>query len=458
MKFLPLSYVLVGAVVETFLLLLVISSARERRHRAVLVSLAALVVIGSGWYGWYLLVSTRLLLLLPPVLVLIAGLLFYLPHGSSPALRVGEIDRRVDERDVMFSREEYEPGTERYESYYTAHPELKEVDDRMRRFPELFEPGGKYYEKGTAEAIDSVFDAVATLTTAADGPVSPDRDEVTPNEATEAVKRDALRLGADEVGIAVLNPMYVYSHVGRGPEPYGQPIVNRHRFAIMFTLEMDYYEVEQAPLLPITGETARQYLRGAEISIELARRIRSRGYPARAHIAGSNYQIMMPPVAHDAGLGELGRLGYLISPRFGPRIRLGGVTTDLPLVPDRPISFGVQDFCAQCLKCAINCPSGAIPRGDKTVVRGVEKWLLDAEKCIHYWRAIGTDCGLCMKVCPFSHPPTIVHNLVRAGCRRSSTARRLAVWADDLFYGRKLKLPGGPILNQAAGQPGQVRE
>jgi hypothetical protein len=45
-----------------------------------------------------------------------------------------------------------------------------------------------------------------------------------------------------------------------------------------------------------------------------------------------------------------------------------------------------------------------------------------------------------MKVCPFSHPPTLLHNLVRAGIRRSAFARRVSLWADDLFYGRKAKV------------------
>jgi epoxyqueuosine reductase QueG len=146
---------------------------------------------------------------------------------------------------------------------------------------------------------------------------------------------------------------------------------------------------------------------------------------------------MLPPVAHAAGLGELGRMGYLISPRFGARIRLGAVTTDLPLIPDRPVVFGVQDFCSACRKCAVNCPSGAIPAEGKEWVRGVEKWQLGIEKCLHYWRVLGTDCGLCMKVCPYSHPPSFVHNLVRCGIGRSAFARKVSIWGDDLLYGRK---------------------
>jgi reductive dehalogenase len=209
---------------------------------------------------------------------------------------------------------------------------------------------------------------------------------------------------------------------------------------VAFDVEMSYSSVQQAPRMPITEESAQKYLMVAMISITLARYIRMLGHSARAHIAGSNYQVMLPPVAYDAGLGELGRLGYLISPRFGPRMRLGAVTTDLPLIPDAPIRFGVQDFCESCLKCATQCPSASIPRTGKSVVRGVEKWQLDIESCIRYWRKIGTDCGLCMKVCPFSHPESPPHQVIREGIRRSSFARWISVHADDLFYGGRTKL------------------
>jgi len=169
---------------------------------------------------------------------------------------------------------------------------------------------------------------------------------------------------------------------------------------------------------------------------ELAKFIRDMGYPARAHISGSNYQIMLPPVGYDAGLGELGRMNYLISKKFDARIRLGAVTTDLPLIPDKPIYLGVQDFCEKCNKCAVNCPSGAIGKGEKNEIRGVEKWELNVEQCYRYWRILGTDCGLCMKVCPFSHPNNFVHNIIRMGIRNSAFARKVSVWGDDLIYGK----------------------
>ncbi len=436
------TYVIAGGFASLFLALLIWSSVVEKRSRAVGVSLTMLIVFDLVWFGWYGLFADQPAALWSPlVAAAIFGFLFFLPIGRSRIIVTQDTSERVDERDIMFAREEYRPGSEKYDIYYSAHPERKKTDDRLRRMPELLAPGGRYYDPARSENAQSAFREIEQLTTEVDGEVSAQREEVDAKVATEDIKQRLLEFGAVEVGVAPLNPMFVYSHVGRGPEEWGSPIVNNHRYAIVFSLEMDYYAVEGAPDLPITEETVRRYRQAADISNDLARQIRSRGYPARAHISGSNYQIMLPPVGQDAGLGEVGRSGYLISPKLGCRTRLGAITTDLPLVPDKPISFGVQDFCAKCVKCADNCPSSAIPKEGETSVRGIEKWPLNVERCMRYWRAIGTDCGLCMKVCPYSHPPTLVHNVIRYAVRRSVIARTLSVWGDDLIYGRKTDFP-----------------
>ncbi|MEA2030121.1 MAG: reductive dehalogenase [candidate division Zixibacteria bacterium] len=439
MGVIPLIYLISGTILCIFFIILIISSIRERKTRAAVISFISFLVLCLVWYEGYVLLSfSDYFLMVPLVLVLFFVVLFFTPLGNVHTLHIGKVNKQVDERDVIFAREEYSHGTEKYKQYYQLRPELKEIDDRIRDLPELLEPGGRYYDSVKSPMIDHIFDTIIEMTYRVDGPTNSKRIEMTPAEMTKKIKRLVLRLGADDVGIARLNPMWVYSHVGRGPEQWGTPIENTHKYAIVFCIEMNYFQVEKAPTLPATEESASCYLEGSNISVSLAHYIRSLGYPARAHVSGSNYQIMLPPVAHDAGLGELGRIGYLISPKFGARIRLGAVTTDLPLVPDEPISFGVQDFCAKCKKCAINCPTGAIPKGEQKIVRGVKKWPLDIEKCLQYWRRTGSDCGLCMRVCPFSHPSTIAHNLVRAGLKRSPIARTLSVFGDDFLYGRKV--------------------
>jgi len=432
-------YWIFGLALGVVLLWLALNSHKEKQPRAVRVSLILLLAFATFWFGYYFLFSeTVTSLLLPPVFLTVFGLLFFFPLGRCTTTRVEDITERVDERDVMFAREEYLPGTEKYETYYASRPHLKEVDDKLRQLPPLLKPGGRYYDPKVSREVTAVFNEIQGLTTKVDGEVASQRKTTEPDQLSAEIKGRVLGMGASEVGIARLNPMYVYSHVGRGPEPWGAPIMNDHKYAIVFTLEMSYDKVCEAPRLPTVEESAARYLDSARLSIALADHIRKMGYPARAHISDSNYQIMLPPVAVDAGLGELGRLGYLISPTYGARIRLGAVTTDLPLIPDQPITFGVREFCERCLKCAVNCPSAAIPNDERVVVRGVKKWPTNVEQCVRYWRVVGSDCGLCMKVCPYSHPPTFLHNLVRAGIKRSAFARLVSVWADDLLYGRKL--------------------
>jgi len=435
-------YLLVGCGVCGISVTFAVSSIGERKWRAAVISGAAAIVLGVVWSGAFFLYSPsgagKVILMIG---VAVLALAYYLPVGRRSSIRIDQAGERVDERDVIFAREDYPPGTVEHEQYYTMRPENLAIDNHIRALPELLKPGGRYYDPVRSTRLEAVFDVIEGLSHRVDGETESSPVEPDPTQMTREIKRLAGRLGADAVGIARLNSRYVYSHVGRGPEPWGAPITNDHKYAVVFALEMNYRQVETAPRLPLTEESALQYLRGSHISISLAQYIRSLGYPARAHVAGSNYQIMLPPVAHDAGLGELGRSGYLISPVFGPRMRLGAVTTDLPLIADSPVSFGVQDFCEQCLKCATNCPSGAIPSKAKSWVRGVEKWPLNVERCVRYWRLIGTDCGLCMKVCPFSHPPTFVHDLVRAGIRRSALARRISVIGDDILYGRKADYP-----------------
>ncbi len=76
-------------------------------------------------------------------------------------------------------------------------------------------------------------------------------------------------------------------------------------------------------------ESAHQYVEAARTAIQLAAFIRNLGYDARAHIDG-NYQVIAPLVARDAGLGEIGRMSLLITPKHGPRVRLAVVTTNMP--------------------------------------------------------------------------------------------------------------------------------
>jgi len=314
-----------------------------------------------------------------------------------------------------------------------------EGDDLTRALPGLLSPDAVLAEPIAFATAQASFRVCKALRDEVDGPVSAERQSWPAQEMGARIKRIALYLGARDVGVTALEPYHVYSHVGRGSGAWGEAIDVEHEWAIAFTVEMDHATMRCAPAAPVVAESARQYVESAKIAIQIASLIRRLGYPARAHIDG-NYRVIAPLVARDAGLGEIGRHGILLTPCCGPRVRLGGVTTDLPLLPDPPgDDHSVIDFCTVCKKCAENCPSHSIPSGDRTPIDGGLRWAIDPDSCFRYWNTIGTDCGKCMIVCPYAHPDSAAHTLVRRLARHSWAGRRLALRLDDLFYGRRVR-------------------
>jgi ferredoxin len=385
-----------------------------------------------------------------------AGILFFLlsPRPRRTLEVVGH-PRRVDERDVLFARFDLREGSAEFEEFYRRRPHYKDRDESIRRIPDILSAPQQKKSPLLFSLASAEFDFLEHLLSRVRGKeaatLSWSGESASQNSA---LLRDIARyLGADDLGIARLNPDFIYSHVGRGPEPYGSEIVLKHRFAVAFSVEMDTAMVAAAPDAPVIVETGRKYVEAARIAVILADFLRRLGHPARAHIAGSNYLVMLPPIAWEAGLGEPGRLGLLISPKYGPRIRLGMVTTDFPLEPDQPAIFGVQDFCSRCLKCARNCPAQAISYGDRTLENGVLRWVIDRERCYEFWRRSGTDCAVCLAVCPYSHPPSLFHRLIQRAAAASRPLQPGFVWADDFFYGEKLNYRGkGWLARQPFGQ------
>lgn len=277
---------------------------------------------------------------------------------------------------------------------------------------------------------------------ATDGPVNPLRVEVTdPGAMSERIKQVGRFLGADLIGISELNQAYVYSHSMARLEgaKQGSEVKLRHRYAISVGVEMDYHKIKASPSHIDAAETGLAYSKVAKTVCQLAAYIRELGYPARAHHMARE-QVLHVPIAVASGLGELGRLGFLITKEFGPRLRLGTVTTDLPLVPDKPVDIGVQDFCERCRKCATNCPSQSIPTEGKTIVRGVEKWQIRPDPCYLYWHSNPKEhgpCAVCIKVCPWNKPHNWYHLAAAWAASHSSLARKPLLWLDDLLYGKR---------------------
>lgn len=364
------------------------------------------------------------------------AILFLYPFRNDPDFTDVLPKEKHDERDIMFSRKELVPDSKKYTSYYKKYPEREILDNAFRRESGLLSPKSAYYNEKAFRIADEYFSEISNIHQYIKGTVNPEKTKLDVKVLTEIIKRHAIDLGASDVGITITKPYHFYSHKGRGDE-YGNLIENKHRFAIAFTVEMNHEMVMAAPQASIVMESAKQYLNAGKIATQLAELIRNMGYDARAHIDG-NYRLICPLVARDAGLGEIGRMGILMTDKHGPRVRIAVVTTDVELLPDEYIKqHSVIDFCSMCKKCADCCPSQSIQKGDPIEVNGVKRWKIDSESCYTFWCKAGTDCGRCMAVCPYSHPNHSLHKFIRWGIRQSKFFRYIAVHLDDYFYGKR---------------------
>ncbi len=260
-----------------------------------------------------------------------------------------------------------------------------------------------------------------------------------PEAMARHIKATTYFLRADMVGICELPPYAVYSHSMRT----GEPIECNHKYAIALLLDQDWKtsEASYGNDWISTSMGFLAYSTSAFISCALANYIRRLGYSARAHHI-RNYQVMIPPILLWAGLGEMCRIGDIVlNPFMGARFKAAVVTTDLPLALDKPIDFGLQDFCSKCAKCARHCPSGSIPFGKDptTMHNGYIKWNNEVDKCTknRIGNTFGSGCSVCIQVCPWNKPFTPFHRFVGWTMRKFPAARKLAIWGDDLMgYGK----------------------
>ena len=266
-----------------------------------------------------------------------------------------------------------------------------------------------------------------------------------PSIAAAEVKNVARRFGADLVGIAEFDPRWMYTKKFSDMSQTERPndIPENLPYVIVTAQRMDHDLIQTVPSALSGAATGLGYSHDAQVVLSVAQFIRNLGYNAIASMNDSGLAI---PLAIQAGLGEYGRNGLLITPEFGPRIRLGKIFTDLPLTIDQPINFGVKDFCNICRRCSDACPVKAISadqpssnRHNISNIRGVRKWSVDGEKCFGFWARQNSDCAICIRVCPYNKDFTKWwHHL---GRRLAGTfLRRFMLWLDmKLGYGERKK-------------------
>ncbi|MEI9479074.1 MAG: reductive dehalogenase domain-containing protein [Deltaproteobacteria bacterium] len=278
------------------------------------------------------------------------------------------------------------------------------------------------------------------------GPVNPKKAELPDKETlTKFVKDFAKYFGAVDVGIADLGPnpeVWFFKD-----DAFGYPLQitpAEHRYAIVSINEEKqathpYPTGWSADSIVYYSKVSKNYWDDDFVAGHIAEMIRMLGYHSWGH---NNAYVKSVPLAIMAGLGEYGRFGNLITLKWGSNVRINAVTTDLPLIPDEPISIGVRDVCLKCTRCVDYCPMKAIPIEEMDFM-GVHTWKNNFWRCRRA-TAVGipnlvdaSTCTLCRDVCPFVKDTTNpVHALGRYMVSRSSIGRRFVLSLDYLLYSR----------------------
>ncbi|MBT4017828.1 MAG: reductive dehalogenase [Alphaproteobacteria bacterium] len=271
-----------------------------------------------------------------------------------------------------------------------------------------------------------------------------------PEIMSEELKRVAKLFGAEIIGITSQDERWHYSHWydadhnAEKPANLPEGLVN----TIIIGTTMDHDIIKTYPSATAGTAVGYGYSKDASTMQAVGTFIQGMGYRA---VASLNDTAQKVPYAIQAGLGENGRHSMLITPEFGPRVRICQIFTDMPLAHDQPKRWGIKEFCEICNRCAQACPPGAIQEGGPTDQTlnisnqiGIRKWSINNEKCFKFWTNQGTDCGICIRVCPYNMDTStwLKKKYFRFWVWLAGTHfRRLALWLDVKFIDRERKEP-----------------
>ncbi len=330
-----------------------------------------------------------------------------------PTTLVTEAIQRVDMRDTAYglaARGEYGPAVQ------------KAV---QRKLPEKYP-----LSAAQKDVIDHLALIQPNPVAAGIAPIPQD-----PESLTRHIKAAGYFLKADVVGTCHVPESAYYRHDKQGNE-----IPARNKNAVVLVMRKDGPAMRAATGSDWLGDplSFQSYQHLALVAETVANYIRRLGWDASAQYGPSfvdHYTVLLPPLLLAAGIGEVSRAGIILNPYLGLGFKAAAILTDMPIVPDRPVDFGLQRFCQACQICAQNCPSKAISMGDKGMYNGYETWKLDVRRCasFNFTNKNGTMCNRCVKSCPWTQPATGPHNLVRALITRSRLAGQIAVRAAPLL-------------------------
>jgi len=248
---------------------------------------------------------------------------------------------------------------------------------------------------------------------------------------TVAVKRRALDLGFDAVGVASLeanahadelDQWLAAGYAGTMAYLHRQAEKRKHPARIMPDAQVavvtltNYFHGSAHPGLAPGVSTASgrvaQYAWSTDYHTVIGRRLEQLATAVREIVPGARTRCYVDagPVperelAQRAGLGWIGKNTMLINPTIGSFTFIGVIFTDAELVADLPFQ---ADRCGTCRRCLEACPTDAF----------VESRTLDARRCISYLTIEHTapfrdderplvgdwlfGCDVCQDVCPWN--------------------------------------------------------
>jgi Pyruvate/2-oxoacid:ferredoxin oxidoreductase delta subunit len=229
-----------------------------------------------------------------------------------------------------------------------------------------------------------------SLTSIKNNPISP--KEMISKEELEEFETYANQLGVFSLGYTKLPTNMIFREKGV-----------LHDNVIVLAMEMNREKMELAPSFPTELMIMQTYDALGIISNKLTEFLREKGFSIHAgHPLGG--VTLYPPLAEKAGLGWHGAHGLIITPEFGPRVRLTAIYSNIQNLPfneekDNPHSW-IEDFCKTCKRCIRKCPSWAIFEEPVVKSSGILTHI-ENEMCFPVFLEY-FGCSICIKECTFN--------------------------------------------------------
>jgi len=210
----------------------------------------------------------------------------------------------------------------------------------------------------------------------------------TPINETNRIKDYALKLGADLVGVANISSL-------KGINTYIPNLFGSFPRAISIAVRVEKFgsSVEE-----INSSFTKQIELLENIALRVSNLIEEKGFKTliihpedRIDLADERGLISNKAVAKAAGIGWLGKSLLVVTPKYGPRVRLVSIFTDMPLIPDKPLKCQCKD----CQVCIVACPEKALKNVEFVDHPKSREEVLNLSKCKGE-----SGCKVCMLVCP----------------------------------------------------------